>query len=62
MNPEEYVAKREWLRSNPTGMLARSGMRKLRAWERELDEQGIDVDEWLATDRVRIDGGGGPGE
>lgn len=54
LNPEEYVAKRDWLRLNPTGMRARSVMRELRAWERELAEREITVEAWLATDRVRL--------
>jgi hypothetical protein len=54
MSPAEYQAKRDWLRSNPTGVQARSLMRELRAWERELIEQGTTVEAWLATDRVRL--------
>ena len=54
MSPTEYQAKRDWLRSNPTGMLAKSVMRELRAWERELAEQGTTVEAWMATDRVRL--------
>ncbi len=54
MNLEEYLAKRDWLRLNPAGMRARSVMRELRAWERELVEQGTTAETWLATDRARL--------
>ena len=54
MRPEEYRAKQDWLRSNPTGMRARSIKLKLRAWQRELDEQATTVEAWLATNRVRL--------
>ena len=54
MSPAEYHGKRDWVSSNPTGMLAQSVMRELRAWERELAEQGTTVEAWLATDRVQL--------
>lgn len=54
MRPEEYRAKQDWLRSNATGVRARSVERELRAWQRELEEQGTTVEAWLATDRVRL--------
>ena len=54
MTPAEYQGKRDWLRSNPTGMLARSVMRELREWERELVEQGTTVEAWLASERVQL--------
>lgn len=54
MRSEEYGAKQDWLRSNPTGVRARSVERELRAWQRELEEQGTTVEAWLATDRVRL--------
>ncbi len=54
MRPEEYWAKHDWLRSNPTGVRARSVERELRACQRELEEQGTTVEAWLARDRARL--------
>jgi hypothetical protein len=44
MNKEEYKAKAEWLRLNPHGMRAQSVRRELRAYERELEAQGVDIE------------------
>lgn len=46
MSPEEYRARREWLRSNPHGIRARTVERELRVWERELQSRGLTVEEW----------------
>jgi hypothetical protein len=54
MSTAEYQGKRDWVRSNSSGMRAQSVMRELRAWERELVEQGTTVEAWLATDRARL--------
>ena len=54
MSPAEYQGKCDWVRSSPNGMRARSVRRALRAWERELVEQGTTVETWQATDRVRL--------
>ena len=54
MSPAEYQGKCDWVRSSPNGMRARSVRRALRAWERELVEQGTTVETRQATDRVRL--------
>jgi hypothetical protein len=46
MNPEEYRAKRDWLRTNPHGVRARMVERELRAWDRELESRGLTVEAW----------------
>ena len=46
MSPEEYRGKRDWLRSNPHGLRARMVERELRAWDRELERQGLTVEAW----------------
>jgi hypothetical protein len=43
MTPEEYRAKRDWLRSNPHGVRARMVERELRAWDRHLEGEGVPV-------------------
>lgn len=54
MKPADYTAKRDWLRSHPQGMEAQIVKRELRAYERELEEQGISLEAWLETDEVRL--------
>ena len=46
MSREEYDAKRVFLRDNPQGFRARQVARELRAHERELREQGLNVEQW----------------
>jgi len=46
MTPEEYRAKRDWLRSNPHGVRARMVERELRAWDRQLEGEGVPVEAW----------------
>jgi hypothetical protein len=50
----EYQGKREWLRSHPHGPQAQMILRELRAWERELESQGVTVDAWLDSSRTRL--------
>jgi hypothetical protein len=40
----DLLAKREWLRHNPTGMAALTTKRQIKALERELESRGVDVD------------------
>ena len=49
MSPEEYVAKRDWLRlqQGQGGMRAQTVKRELLAQERELEAQGTTVEAWL---------------
>ena len=54
MKPADYIAKRDWLRSHPQGMQAQIVKRELRAYESELEEQGISLEAWLETDEVRL--------
>jgi hypothetical protein len=54
MIPAEYEAKRDWLRSNPHGPQAHMVRRELRAWERELESQGVTVGTWLESKRTRL--------
>ena len=54
MSPAEYQAKRDWLRSNPYGPQAQMVKRELRAWERELESQGVTVEAWLESRQTRL--------
>jgi hypothetical protein len=47
MSPAESRGKLDWLRSNPTGVQAQAVRRELRAWERDLEAQGLTVEDWL---------------
>ena len=46
MSPEEYRAKRDWLRLHPHGLRAETVKRELRACDRELESQGVTVEAW----------------
>lgn len=46
MSPEEYRAKRDWLRLHSHGLRAETVKRELRAWDRELESQGVTVEAW----------------
>ena len=52
MSPEEYVAKRDWLRSQPYGAEAQMIRRELRAQERELEAEGTTLEAWLHAHRM----------
>jgi hypothetical protein len=52
MRPEEYVAKRDWLRSYPHHPRAKMVMRELRTQERELEAEGTSIEEWLRAHRM----------
>ena len=54
MSPDEYRAKRDWLRLNPHGPRAQVVRRELRAWDRELESQGETVEAWLEPTRTRL--------
>jgi hypothetical protein len=54
MRPAEYQARRDWLRSNPHGPQAQMVRRELRAWDRELERQGVTVEAWLESSRTRL--------
>jgi hypothetical protein len=54
MSPAEYQAKRDWLRSNPHGPQAQMVKRELRAWDRELESQGVSVEAWLESTLTRL--------
>jgi hypothetical protein len=54
MDPAEYRAKREWLRSNPYGTQAGMIKQQLRGWERELEAQGTPVEAWLESHQTRM--------
>ena len=41
MSAAEYQAKGDWLRFNPHGPQAQMVRRELRAWDRELESQGV---------------------
>jgi hypothetical protein len=40
----DLLAKREWLRRNPTGMAALTTKRRIKEIERELESRGVDLD------------------
>ena len=54
MNPAEYQAKRDWLRSNPHGPQAQMVKRELRAWDRELESVGVGVEAWPESTLTRL--------
>lgn len=53
MTPADYKAKLEWLRSNPSGMRSQTIKRELRAWERELESEGVVIGDWLDSNAAR---------
>jgi hypothetical protein len=40
----DLLAKREWLRRNPTGIAALTTKRRIKEIERELESRGVDLD------------------
>jgi len=51
----DLLAKREWLRRNPTGMAALTTKRRVKEIERELEIRGVDVEAPnAASDRPRL--------
>ena len=40
----DLLAKREWLRRNPSGMAALTTKRRIKEIERELESRGVDVE------------------